>query len=226
MMTIITMESMILSNNNHNGVPVLIHLMTTENRLVCDCRLRWIFDLRRKTKNEDLRQSLQRIECFYEAGVGPHAGGGGHALNPIGTGAGNHLLGPGDIYHDPTLFQRPNGPNDNGEYIDETNYDNQLNGISGTVAGGGSGGIGRINSKGNIAQLLQLNEEMLPCSQRLSDPTELPLQRESIGMVDLSWRTDSAGTSTAHNSKVSLVSCLTLIISCTVVIYSIVTVFH
>lgn len=193
--------------------------------------------MRRKTKNEDLRQSLQRIECFYE-GAGIARAGHGHALNPIGnngaggaigipgmipgiSGAGN-LLGPGDIYHDPNLFnQRPNGPNDNGEYIDETNFDNQLNGIGGTNIGVG----GRIG-KGNIAQLLQLNEEMLPCTQRLSDPTELPLQRESIGMVDLSWRTDQTGSSTAHNSKVSLVSCLTLILSCTVVIYSIVTVFH
>lgn len=116
----------------------------------------------------------------------------------------------GEVFHDPnTLFQRPNGPNDNGEYIDETNVENQL------------------GNNENIVQLLRWKEDRLPCSQRLTDPTELPLQRESIG-IDLSWRTDAGGgASTAHNnSKVSLVSCLTLILSCTFVIYSIVTVFH
>lgn len=119
----------------------------------------------------------------------------------IGSGIEN---GISDILQDPILFQRPNGPNDNGEYIDEVNYENQL-------------------KNDNVIQLLRFNEELLPCSQRLSDPTELPLSRESIGM-DLSWRSDVS--STAHNSKVSLVSCLTLIVSSTLVIYSIVVVFH
>lgn len=195
------------NNNNHRST----NKRATENRLICDCRLRWIFDLRRKTKNEDLRQSLQRIECFYEGGIHGNADLLGHAHGLGGGGvaaAGGAADGSGtnnNLLQDPTLFQRPNGPNDNGEYIDETGYENQL------------------SNNDNVVQLLRFNEEQLPCSQRLTDPTELPLSRESIGM-DLSWRSDV--TSTAHNSKVSLVSCLTLVLSSTLVIYSIVTVFH
>lgn len=74
------------------------------------------------------------------------------------------------------LHQPPHGPNDDGQYEDEPSYDADL-------------------SRGNVIQLLRLGEEQLPCPQRLvSDPTELPLQRESIGM-DLSWRSTDSGAS-------------------------------
>lgn len=131
----------------------------TENRLVCDCRLKWVFDLRRKTKFDDMRQSLQRIECHYDDASSSHLG----------------------IVIDNTLLhQPPHGPNDDGQYEDEPAYDADL-------------------SRGNVIQLLRFGEEQLPCPQRLiSDPTELPLPRESIGM-DLSWRsTDNGGASCGY----------------------------
>lgn len=133
--------------------------MLAENRLLCDCRLKWVFELKKKTKNEDLRQSLQRIECYYD-----------------------------DISHGMTntfensLKARPNGPNDNGDYNEEQAFDGDLN-------------------AGNVIQLLRFEEPQLPCPQRLSDPTELPLSRESIGM-DLSWRSDAAGNSSSASSLV------------------------
>lgn len=44
---------------------------------------------------------------------------------------------------------------------------------------------------GQLSSLLKLKSESLPCPQELIEPTELPLQRESIGfMGDLSWRSN------------------------------------
>lgn len=129
-----------------------------ENQLLCDCRLRWVFDLRKKTKNDELRQSLQRIECYYDNKdpFGPHA-------------------------IDNSLNARPNGPNDNGDYNEETEAD--------------------LQRSGNVIQLLRFDEDQLPCTRQLSDPTELPLSRESIG-IDLSWRSDIENNSSSTSSIV------------------------
>lgn len=42
-----------------------------------------------------------------------------------------------------------------------------------------------------MIELRKINVEHLPCTEDLSDPTELPLSRESIGM-DLSWLSGKA----------------------------------
>lgn len=48
----------------------------------------------------------------------------------------------------------------------------------------------RIDNR-QLSPLLKLKSESLPCPQELIEPTELPLQRESIGfMGDLSWRSN------------------------------------
>lgn len=36
---------------------------SAENRFICDCRLAWVYDLSNRTRNEDLRESLSKIEC-------------------------------------------------------------------------------------------------------------------------------------------------------------------
>ncbi|XP_063709040.1 connectin-like [Culicoides brevitarsis] len=76
----------------------------TENRLVCDCRLKWVFELRQKTKHEDMRQSLQRIECRYDDASSSNT----HVID-------NTLL-----------HQPPHGPNDDGQYEDEPAYEADL----------------------------------------------------------------------------------------------------
>ncbi|XP_065081760.1 connectin-like [Ochlerotatus camptorhynchus] len=38
-------------------------LSIRENRFICDCRLAWVYDLSNRTSNEDLRESLSKIEC-------------------------------------------------------------------------------------------------------------------------------------------------------------------
>lgn len=48
-----------------------------------------------------------------------------------------------------------------------------------------------IDGNGNaMIELRTISVEHLPCTEDMSDPTELPLSRESIGM-DLSWLSGS-----------------------------------
>uniref|UniRef100_A0A182S5N9 Uncharacterized protein n=1 Tax=Anopheles maculatus TaxID=74869 RepID=A0A182S5N9_9DIPT len=43
-----------------------VSMKAPDNRFLCDCRLLWLFDLRNNTKNEDLRYTLQHVECLYD----------------------------------------------------------------------------------------------------------------------------------------------------------------
>jgi hypothetical protein len=36
----------------------------TDNEFICDCRLGWIFDLKNRTKNFELRYALDTVECI------------------------------------------------------------------------------------------------------------------------------------------------------------------
>lgn len=36
----------------------------TGNEFICDCRLAWLFDLKNRTKNFELRYSLEEVECI------------------------------------------------------------------------------------------------------------------------------------------------------------------
>lgn len=37
------------------------------NKLICDCKLAWIWGLRNETKNVKLRDSLEELTCFLES---------------------------------------------------------------------------------------------------------------------------------------------------------------
>lgn len=53
-------------NQNHYENLNLLHCFdsfSAENRFTCDCRLAWVYDLSNRTRNEDLRESLSKIEC-------------------------------------------------------------------------------------------------------------------------------------------------------------------
>lgn len=41
-------------------------LYVTDNDLICDCRLAWMFDLKNRTKNFQLRYSLEDVECMMK----------------------------------------------------------------------------------------------------------------------------------------------------------------
>uniref|UniRef100_A0AAG5CN69 Reticulon/nogo receptor n=1 Tax=Anopheles atroparvus TaxID=41427 RepID=A0AAG5CN69_ANOAO len=39
-------------------------LSLRDNRLICDCRLSWMYDVNERTRNEELRESLKSIDCI------------------------------------------------------------------------------------------------------------------------------------------------------------------
>lgn len=132
------------------------------NHLTCDCRLRWVFNLSKNTKNEDLRESLHRIQCV---------------LAPKPT----HLS---NDFFDNTLKKPLHHHNMPENDLDEYTYDDLSYGADADTSNV------RIGT-GQLSSLLKLKSESLPCPQELIEPTELPLQRESIGfMGDLSWRSN------------------------------------
>lgn len=42
----------------------VLFLCVTDNEFVCDCRLAWIFDLKNRTRNFELKYSLEEVECM------------------------------------------------------------------------------------------------------------------------------------------------------------------
>lgn len=46
----------------------------TDNELICDCRLAWIFDLKNRTRNFELKYSLEEVECSMKTKERPSGG--------------------------------------------------------------------------------------------------------------------------------------------------------
>lgn len=42
------------------------HFYLSDNELICDCKLAWIWGLRNETKNTNLRDALEELTCFIE----------------------------------------------------------------------------------------------------------------------------------------------------------------
>jgi len=128
----------------------------------------WLFDLKNATKNDDLRASLDDIECVLKKpkdAAFPKANDIFHNNIGAGNGAGN---AHGVVVNE-----------DETEYYDDE------------------------PDKIKQHHLMKLQVADLPCPEEPSDPTELPLSRESIG-IDMSWvkvysssSTGTLGTCTA-----------------------------
>lgn len=71
--------------------------------------------------------------------------------------------------------------------------------------GFGDGSSIRIKGE-HVSHLLKMAPEQLPCPQELMAPTELPLQRESIGLMDLSWRSSATGVIAHHSVVFTLIA--------------------
>lgn len=137
-----------------------------ENRFICECRLRWIFDLHNQTKNRELKQSLERITCTLE-----------HTHQVIND---NTLNDPRYQIHFET-GPRQVQPMDFDVHNDLSIPSNHLN--------------ERQKSHPSMTEkveLLNLNPNQLPC-ETVTDPTELPLQRESVSGYDIGFKLFSTG---------------------------------
>ncbi|XP_055840843.1 connectin [Episyrphus balteatus] len=287
-------ENLLETLTYYNFQPIMDNLVNStselsvsDNNFICDCRLQWIFDLRNKTRNINLKESLEEIVCtLYDdkknnmpqgllnidnndvlmmnairgdrpaIGTGsssivqpgitkqhrqqyrrhhqqqqnqqssldlyPHQkqshsalvagiGGSSSSISSSGNEFGNRnrasaasssssLEQPGREYYvneapyvfdndatnaDDGIAGNPNIDDDHDDDDDDLNTDNAI-------------GIHRsrqlqqpqqhqpvqhdARGVGRVVELLKLRAETLPCPEELSDPTELPLSRESIGM--------------------------------------------
>lgn len=120
----------------------------------------WIFELRNRTKNNDLRRTLERTTCFLETSTA-------NALtvennsNQYNYKTAQRTYSTGNEYDLEDPFHR----NDLGNQLDDLEpKPNHVN--------------------RELVELLRMDANHLPC-ESLTEPTELPLSRESVGM-DLS----------------------------------------
>lgn len=139
-------------------------LFNIENDLICDCRLSWLIELKNQTKNDELRQSLEDIECLLKKSK-------------------DSFQKTSKILHN-AIERPPQDAEDETEYYDD-------------------------EPDGKTCQLMKLKPSSLPCPEEASDPTELPLSRESIGF-DMSWV--KVVSSTSSTLRTSL--CTLLLIVC------------
>lgn len=140
-----------------------IFLFPTENDLICDCRLSWLIELKNQTKNDDLRLSLEEIECLLKKPK-------------------DAFQKTSKILHN-AIDRPPQDAEDETEYYDD-------------------------EPDGKTIQLMKLKSSNLPCPEEASDPTELPLSRESIGF-DMSWV--KVVTSTSSTLRISICSLLLIV---------------
>lgn len=153
----------------------LLFFSVSENRFICECRLRWIFDLHNQTKNRELKQSLERITCTLE-----HT----HQVINDNTLEHTHQVINDNTLNDPRYqiqFEtapRPMQPMDfdvhNDLSMPSNNIEEQRRQRPRPL----------VTEK---VELLNLNPNQLPC-ETVTDPTELPLQRESVSGYDIGFK--------------------------------------
>lgn len=135
--------------------------------------MRWIFDLHNQTKNRELKQSLERITCTLEH---THQVMNDNSLNDpryqIQFETAPRQVQPMDFDVHNDLNMPPN-------HIDDQRRQRQ-----------------RTSATEKI-ELLNLNPNQLPC-ETVTDPTELPLQRESVSGYEIGFKLfSSSATSQA-----------------------------
>lgn len=157
-----------------------------DNRFICECRLRWIFDLYNQTKNRELKQTLERVKCTLE-----------HSHQVIND---NTMNDPRYQIHFET----------NPRHIQPLDFDvhNDLSVPSSHLEQ-------RKHQKSSITEkmeLLNLNPNQLPC-ETVSDPTELPLQRESVSGYDIGFKLFSSSSANPPFNNYIVTTFLALIAS-------------
>lgn len=135
----------------------------SENRFICECRLRWIFDLHNQTKNRELKQSLERITCTLE-----------HTHQVINDNTLNDPRYQIQFETAPRHMQPMDFDVHNDLSMPSNNIEEQRRQRPRPL----------VTEK---VELLNLNPNQLPC-ETVTDPTELPLQRESVSGYDIGFK--------------------------------------
>lgn len=137
--------------------------------------MRWIFDLHNQTKNRELKQSLERITCTLE-----HT----HQVINDNTLEHTHQVINDNTLNDPRYqIQFETAP----RHMQPMDFDvhNDLSMPSNNIEE-----QRRQRPRPLVTEkveLLNLNPNQLPC-ETVTDPTELPLQRESVSGYDIGFK--------------------------------------
>lgn len=142
-----------------------------ENDLICDCRLSWLIELKNQTKNEQLKEALDAIECSLKKQL----------KDPM-----QHHHKASRISHNAIDQPHQVTAEEDPEYYDD-------------------------EPDGKTFFLTSLTATKLPCPTDESDPTELPLSRESIGF-DMSW-VKVVTSSSSHHQISALLSLVVVMMS-------------
>lgn len=162
----------------------------SENRFICECRLRWIFELHNQTKNRELKQSLERITCMLE-----HT----HQVNNDNT-----LNDPRYQIHFETNHAQPLDFDVHNDLTVPTNHINARH--------------SKIHSSmAEKVELLNVNPNQLPC-ETVTDPTELPLQRESVSGYEIGGFKLFASGAVSHVIATNFIATAILAISSSIIL--------
>uniref|UniRef100_A0A1A9WLG0 Uncharacterized protein n=1 Tax=Glossina brevipalpis TaxID=37001 RepID=A0A1A9WLG0_9MUSC len=175
----------VIVSHTKMGIWTMI-IENTDNNFICDCRLQWLYELKNRTRHQQLRESLEEFVCTLQE---PHLYNfiepvPTHILDLLNVGGLGGLTG---ISNDQFVMntasnrkrtsktrplisnQRRNTNNqqhDNDVLI--ANHENQVDNVD----------ILPKQPLGFKVRLFILKPGLLPCHDELSDPTELPLSRD------------------------------------------------
>ncbi|XP_011065073.1 PREDICTED: connectin [Acromyrmex echinatior] len=172
------------------------YLYLSENNLICDCKLTWIWGLRNETKNTKLRDALEELTCFLESN---------NVTQKINREDRERNQPPeiSDEYVDNNSrdYDNEDDEAESGGYFDESDDENSSNFHSKN---------NREDRKCCIKHLFDLKVEELPCPQREDlMASEQPSSRHENARVGSSWF--SSGSISVQAGQSVLVASLLLL---------------
>ncbi|CAL1674282.1 unnamed protein product [Lasius platythorax] len=159
------------------------HFYLSDNELICDCKLAWIWGLRNETKNTKLRDALEELTCFLENNNATQK------INNEGLGK----IQPPAIAKE---YSADNSRDDGNEYeADDSSYNDEIDENSSS----NSNFYDKISSRMCcIKHLFELKLEELPCPELSREDlmaSEQPSSRHEnarVGSSGSSWFSSSS----------------------------------
>lgn len=147
-----------------------------------------MFELRARTKNIDMRRSIESVTCTMLRTLQPASGHTTTLHDPA-----YHMSPPYEMTNTyPIIAYDAHGNELTDQHHQQLRLPPQRHGHA---VGGDSAALSSsaANTDTYTATLMHIGMENLPCPRvQAADPTDLPLPRESIGL-DLSWMSATGG---------------------------------
>lgn len=129
------------------------------NKLICDCKLQWIWGLRNETKNIKLREVLEELTCFLESKNA--------SLKSVKDAERNSALAIARNPDEYTIDNMKEGNRGNNDYLDDaTNYEDSYDDSDSKEVEKMPTKMEIIDGKvGYMKHLFELKPEDLPCPE-------------------------------------------------------------